>query len=101
MPGERTPSGVRAAVENGPIGALVWTHNPEALRRDKPIRERRPGLEPAGQDAQSACASDRLDPADVTEDAEGRGGRCVKPEQRGGTVVPQYPAPAGARPAVR
>lgn len=28
--------------ENVLIGALVWTHNPEALRRDKMIRERRP-----------------------------------------------------------
>lgn len=30
------------ALENVLIGALVWTHNPEALRREKMIRERRP-----------------------------------------------------------
>ncbi len=29
-------------LENLLIGALVWTHNPEALRRDKLLRERRP-----------------------------------------------------------
>jgi hypothetical protein len=29
-------------LENVLIAALVWTHNPEALRRDKMIRERRP-----------------------------------------------------------
>lgn len=29
-------------LENVLIGALVWTHNPEALRREKMIRERRP-----------------------------------------------------------
>ena len=29
-------------LENLLIAALVWTHNPEALRRDKMIRERRP-----------------------------------------------------------
>ena len=30
------------ALENVLIGALVWTHNPEALRREKMMRERRP-----------------------------------------------------------
>ncbi len=30
------------ALENILIGALVWTHNPEALRREKLLRERRP-----------------------------------------------------------
>ena len=29
-------------LENALIGALVWTHNPEALRREKIMRERRP-----------------------------------------------------------
>lgn len=33
---------VHDALENVLIGLLVWTHNPEALRRDKLIRERRP-----------------------------------------------------------
>ena len=30
------------ALENILISALVWTHNPEALKREKMIRERRP-----------------------------------------------------------
>ena len=30
------------ALENILISALVWTHNPEALRREKMLRERRP-----------------------------------------------------------
>ena len=30
------------ALENILINALVWTHNPEAIRREKMIRERRP-----------------------------------------------------------
>ena len=30
------------AFENILISALVWTHNPEALKREKMIRERRP-----------------------------------------------------------
>ncbi len=33
---------VHDAFENVLIGLLVWTHNPEALRRDKLVRERRP-----------------------------------------------------------
>lgn len=33
---------IHDALENVLIGALVWTHNPEALKRDKMIRERRP-----------------------------------------------------------
>ncbi|WP_237478180.1 hypothetical protein [Lichenibacterium dinghuense] len=38
------PIGTRLheALENLLIGALVWTHNPEALRREKIVRERRP-----------------------------------------------------------
>ncbi|WP_237479321.1 YkoP family protein [Lichenibacterium dinghuense] len=33
---------VHDAFENILIGALTWTHNPEALRRDRLIRQRRP-----------------------------------------------------------
>ena len=33
---------IHDALENVLISALVWTHNPEALRREKMIRERRP-----------------------------------------------------------
>lgn len=33
---------VHDALENVLIAALVWTHNPAALRRDKLLRERRP-----------------------------------------------------------
>ena len=36
------PERVHDAFENVLIGALTWTHNPEALRRDKLIRQRRP-----------------------------------------------------------
>ena len=36
------PARVHDALENVLIGALTWTHNPEALRRDKLIRQRRP-----------------------------------------------------------
>lgn len=36
------PGRVHDAFENILIGALTWTHNPEALRRDKLIRQRRP-----------------------------------------------------------
>ena len=36
------PARIHDALENVLIGALVWTHNPEALKRDKMIRERRP-----------------------------------------------------------
>lgn len=36
------PARFHDLLENVLIGALVWTHNPEALRRDKFIRERRP-----------------------------------------------------------
>lgn len=36
------PERVHDAFENILIGALTWTHNPEALRRDKLIRQRRP-----------------------------------------------------------
>lgn len=36
------PERVHDALENILIGALTWTHNPEALRRDKLIRQRRP-----------------------------------------------------------
>lgn len=35
-------SRIHDAFENVLIGALVWTHNPEALRGDKLLRERRP-----------------------------------------------------------
>ncbi len=37
-----TPARIHDALENILIGLLVWAHNPEALRRDKMIRERRP-----------------------------------------------------------
>ncbi len=36
------PERVHDAFENVLIGALTWTHNPEALRRDRLIRQRRP-----------------------------------------------------------
>lgn len=36
------PDRVHDALENVLIAALVWTHNPAALRRDKLLRERRP-----------------------------------------------------------
>ena len=36
------PGRLHDAFENILIGALTWTHNPEALRRDKLIRQRRP-----------------------------------------------------------
>ncbi len=36
------PARLHDALENILIGCLVWTHNPEALRSDKMIRERRP-----------------------------------------------------------
>ena len=33
---------VHDRLENVLLAALVWTHNPDALRRDKMVRERRP-----------------------------------------------------------
>ncbi len=36
------PGRVHDAFENVLIGALTWTHNPEALRRDRMVRRRRP-----------------------------------------------------------
>lgn len=36
------PERVHDVLENVLIAALVWTHNPAALRRDKLLRERRP-----------------------------------------------------------
>ena len=36
------PERIHDAFENILIGALTWTHNPEALRRDRLVRRRRP-----------------------------------------------------------
>jgi hypothetical protein len=33
---------IHTAFENILIAALIWTHNPEAVRRDKLLRKRRP-----------------------------------------------------------
>lgn len=43
------PVRVHDAFENILIGALTWTHNPEALRRNKLIRQRRPVWMSAGK----------------------------------------------------
>lgn len=59
---------VHRGLENLLIAALVWTHNPDALRRDKILRERRPvwasraqvlklhGSKPVAVDASSQAA---------------------------------------------